>query len=460
MNVIRKSSNEVMNFLGGPQKKVRDFNYRFNKFIIETEYEDEFIWYNTFTGSIVTIKDYEKDNVFTDDFCTYADYLVQNYFLVPEQFDEEELMFEYRKRHSVPITANSLTKLKNFTILTTTKCNARCFYCYQMETKHKQHMTVETANKVARYIVDTTFEGQDVHIGWFGGEPLFNAKVIDIITTKVDSAKRKVHSSIITNGYLFNEKLCKKAVRDWKIRNVQITLDGTEGVYNTAKNFIYKDTNAFKVVIQNIHHMLNAGMTVNIRMNVDLHNVENLKELIVFLAEEFKGEEHFSAYVHELFDDTRTPEHNKELFNNMNIIDNLLSEYNIRTSGAQLPGTIKTIHCMIDDGKSVVIMPDGQLGVCEHYENEHFVGHIDNPSEIDHEELKQWRKVSEYQELCNDCPYKPACLKCDLCPDHKICDIHEKEYVLHKTKEDLKLFYKRWIKEQQKSVCKDSHCNK
>lgn len=445
MNVIRKSSNEVMNFLGGSQKKVKGFKYRFNKFLIETEYEDEFIWYNVFTGSVVSIKDYEKDNVFTDDFCTYADFLVQNYFLVPEQFDEEALLTEYRKRHTVPITANSLTRLKSFTILTTTKCNARCFYCYQMHTKGKQHMTEETAHKVARYIIDTTFEGQEVFLGWFGGEPLFNAKVIDIITTRVDSAKRKVRSSIITNGYLFDEKLCKKAVRDWKIRNVQITLDGTEDIYNSAKNFIYKDTNAFKVVIQNIHHMLNAGMHVSVRMNVDLHNVENLKELITYLAEEFKNESNFSAYVHELFDDNRTLEHNKELFNNMNQIDELLSDYGIRSTGHQLPSTIKTIHCMIDDGKSVVIMPDGQLGVCEHYENEHFVGHIDNPSVIDHEELKLWRTMSEYQELCEDCPYKPACLKCKLCPDHKICDIHEKEYVLHKTKEDLKLMYKNWI---------------
>lgn len=457
MNIIRNSSNDVMAFLGGPQKKVKDFKYRFNKFLITTEYEDEFVWYNVFTGAIVSIKDFEADNVFTDDFCNYADFLVQNYFLVPEQFDEESLIKLFRTRQSVPITANTLTKLSNFTILTTTKCNARCFYCYQMPVKGKQHMTEETAHKVARYIIDTTFENQKVSLGWFGGEPLYNAKVIDIITTKVASANRQVHSSIITNGYLFDEKLCKKAVRDWRIRNVQITLDGTEDVYNKAKNFIYKESNAFKTVITNIHHMLNAGLFVTVRMNVDLHNVENLKELIVYLAEEFKGEEHFKAYVHELFDDTRTPEHNKELFNNMNIIDDLLTEHGLRASGAQLPGTIKTVHCMVDDGKSMVIMPDGTLGVCEHYEAEHFVGHIDNPSNIDLEELKKWRKVSEYQELCNDCPYKPACLKCDLCPDHKICDIHEKEYVLHKTKEDLKLFYKNWISQKQ-SGCKDGCC--
>lgn len=448
MNVIRNSNKEIMEFLGGSQKKVKSFKYRFNKFLIKTEYEDEFIWYNVFTGSIVSIKDYEADNVFTNDFCNYADFLVQNYFLVPENFDEEYLLTEYRKRKVIPITANCLTRLRHFTILTTTKCNARCFYCYQLHGKHKEHMTAETANKVARYIIDSTFEGQDVFIGWFGGEPLYNPKVIDIITTKVASANRTVNSSIITNGYLFDEKICKKAVKDWGIRNVQVTLDGTEEIYNKAKNFIYKDTNAFKTVISNIHNMLKYDLNVSIRINVDRHNVDNLKDLVTFLSEEFKDESRLSVYVHELFDDNKTPEHSKQVFENMMEINSLITKSNFRVQGANVPYSIKTVHCMVDDDSSVVIMPNGSLGVCEHYENDHYVGHIDNPTDINIDEIKAWKEMSEFEEICNDCPYKPACLKCKLCPDHKICDIYEKEYQLHRTKEDLKIIYKDYLKMQ------------
>ena len=454
MNVVRNSNKEVINFLGGFQKKVKGFKYRFNKFIIKTEYEDEFIWYNVFTGSIISIKNYEVDNIFTEDFCTYADYLIQNYFLVPENFEEDELLKEFRKRKTVPITANSLTKLNNFTILTTTKCNARCFYCYQLHGKKKEHMTEETARKVAKYIVDSTLENQQVFLGWFGGEPLYNPKVIDIITTIVSSSNRNVRSSIITNGYLFDEKMCKKAVKDWGLMNVQVTLDGTEDIYNKTKNFIYKNTNAFKTVINNIHSMLEYGLTVSIRMNIDKHNLDNLKDLVEFLAKEFKDEKGFSVYVHELFDDSKTPEHSKQVFENMEELNVLITKYNLRSQGANVPDTIKTIHCMVDDNKSVVIMPNGQLGVCEHYENEHFVGHINNPYNIDKEELKLWREMSEFQDICEDCPYKPACLKCKLCPDYKICDIYEKEYVLHRTKEDLKKIYKDYLdKQQQPKQC-------
>lgn len=462
MNVIRFSNEDVMSFLGGSQKKVKSFKYRFNKYLVRTEYsEDEEVWYNSFTGSVVSIKDYEADNVFTEDFCTYADYLIQNYFLVPENFDEESLFLEYRKRKTVPITANALTRLKTFTILTTTQCNARCFYCYQLHNKGKKHMSVETANKVARYIIDSTFEGQDVFFGWFGGEPLYNPKVIDIITTKVMSANRRVSSSMITNGYLLNEKMCKKAVKDWYITNVQITLDGTEDVYNKTKHYIYKDdASPFKTVIKNIHYMLKEGLNVTIRINVDLHNIEVLENLINFLAEEFKGEENFHVYAHELFDEDnlRTPEHNKQVFSNLRYIENKITDLGLRIKEADVPGTIKTLHCMVDDDSSIIITPDGSLGLCEHYEAGHFVGHIDNPTDLDMDEVRAWREMSEYTEICEDCPIKPACLKCKLCPDHNICNVYEKEYVLNKINSELKVIYKDWIERQSKNENTSCSC--
>jgi radical SAM protein with 4Fe4S-binding SPASM domain len=461
MNVVRDSNGRVIEFLGGPQKKVKGFKYRFNKFVVKTDYsEDEFIWYNTFTGALVSIKDYEINNIWDEDEkCSYVDFLIRNYFLVPEQFDEESIMYAYRKRHVVPIDANYLTRLNHFTIMTTTKCNARCFYCYQMHSKHKRHMTEETAHEVAKYIIDTTQEGQLVTLGWFGGEPLFNHKVMDIITTKVASSGRQVSSSIITNGYLFDEKLCKKAVRDWSITNAQITLDGTEDVYNKAKNFIYKDGRSpFKVVIENIHTMLKNGISVSVRMNVDLHNVDNLTELIKFLAEEFKNEPDFSAYIHELFDDTRTIEHDEQLFANMQKVDDLLVESNLRTPGYNIPDDIKCIHCMVDDGRSVVITPDGKIGLCEHYENEHYISNLETPYDIDFAEVDAWREMSEYTEICSDCPIRPTCLKCKLCPDHKICSAPEKEYVLNKLYGDMRVFYDNWVRIQQGGCGNGCNC--
>lgn len=458
MNVIKNSNGEILGFLGGPQRRMKDFKYRFNKFIIKTDKneEGESIWYNTLTGAIISIKDFEEPNIFIDmnRSCDYVNFLYENYFLVPEQFNEDELIAEYRRRKQILINANSLTRLTHFTVLTTTKCNARCFYCYQMHNKGKQHMTVETAHKVADYIIDSTVKDQDIWVGWFGGEPLYNKDVIDIINTRVRGAGRMLHCSMISNGYLFDETICKKAVKDWGLKNIQVTLDGTEEIYNETKNYIYKDDpSPFKRIINNIHTMLKYEIYVSIRMNVGLHNVENLKELIKYLAVEFKDEPYFSMYIHELFEDNRDEEEGRQIFDNMQILNNAIVEAGSKSVGADISEGIRTIHCMVDDGGSVVIMPDGRLGLCEHYEHDHYIGHIDEPGNIDLEEVKIWREAPEYEEICEDCPYKPACLKCKLCPDHNICKPYEREYVLSKIKKDLQIIYDDWAHVDQPESC-------
>lgn len=72
-------------------------------------------------------------------------------------------------------------------------------------------MTEETAEKVARYIITHAPKGIDIRLDWFGGEPLYNEKVIDIITSRVASAGFNFSSSMISNGYLFNDTNLRKA---------------------------------------------------------------------------------------------------------------------------------------------------------------------------------------------------------------------------------------------------------
>ncbi|MEI3172875.1 MAG: radical SAM protein [Lachnospiraceae bacterium] len=129
--------------------------------------------------------------------------------------------------------------ITSYTIFTTTDCNARCFYCYEMG-RSRIPMSDETAHKAAAYIA-AHCGGEKVHLHWFGGEPLFNKQVIDIICTDLAEKGIVYESMIISNGYLFDGATVEQAVSHWKLKNVQITLDGTEEIYNRSKAFIYKD---------------------------------------------------------------------------------------------------------------------------------------------------------------------------------------------------------------------------
>ena len=108
---------------------------------------------------------------------------------------------------------------------------------------------------------------------------------------------------MISNGYLFDDNLIKTAKEDWNLQNVQITLDGTEEIYNKTKNYIYKnDENPFKRVINNIHKLAYNKISVSIRMNCDKHNFEDLIKLVHYLHEEFKGNDLVSMYVWPIFE--------------------------------------------------------------------------------------------------------------------------------------------------------------
>ena len=65
--------------------------------------------------------------------------------------------------------------LRSYIIFSTTGCNARCDYCYEVKT-----MTPEIAYRLIDFICETRYN-DTIKIRWFGGEPLANANIIRYI---------------------------------------------------------------------------------------------------------------------------------------------------------------------------------------------------------------------------------------------------------------------------------------
>lgn len=186
--------------------------------------------------------------------------LRSSWFRVPQEMDDmkyaDQVRFIRRTMWKEP------EHITSYTIFTTTDCNARCFYCYEMG-RSRIPMSAETAHKAAAYIA-AHCGGEKVHLHWFGGEPLFNKQVIDIICTDLAEKGIVYESMIISNGYLFDGATVEQAVSHWKLKSVQITLDGTEEIYNRSKAFIYKDGKSpYQVVLANIQRLLDAGVSVH-----------------------------------------------------------------------------------------------------------------------------------------------------------------------------------------------------
>lgn len=435
MNVIKQSNEEVLMLYGGPQLRTKSRKYRLNKYCVKTEVKEGTLIYNAFTGALIMIRPFELINIYTEDDCDYVDFMVNNYFLVPENYDEDYMVEQARIKKSVPITETYLDRPHAFTILTTTKCNARCFYCYEMKSKNKHHMSLETAEKVAKYILKYSKPNTTIKLDWFGGEPTYNSQVIDLIVSRLASAGRDYVSSMISNGYLFDDALVEKAKNEWRLDNIQITLDGTEEVYNKIKNYIYKDCDSpYKKIIQNIHRLIDQKIHVSIRMNCDSHNVDIITNLINELATEFKDSSpYFSMYVWPIFEEgfVRTDEQREHLFDCLGTANQIIFDSGFAIA-KQLDGP-QLLHCQVDGGDGVTISPDGDLGLCEHYIDSEFWGHIDNPLIKNFDNIKEWRNYVPKTEICDDCALKPSCLRIFKCPDETPCSIQEKNYQLKTT---------------------------
>ena len=195
MNVICDANQEIFNILKGPQIYVEGKKYRFNKFCIIEEYEDNILIYNSLTGGLIGLSKLEYKNIDVTKNYEYVNFLISSWFLVTENFDEEYVLDIMRKRQEVLLSDYYLDHPTMFTILTTSACNARCFYCYELGIKNKTHMSKETAEKVAKYIIKHAPKDRSVTLDWFGGEPLL--KYDDIIVSSNILNKEHIDNKII-----------------------------------------------------------------------------------------------------------------------------------------------------------------------------------------------------------------------------------------------------------------------
>lgn len=422
--------------------------YRPMYYVVEQPVEEGLLLYHTMTKAMLLLTPEEAETYRTSP--TTLPQLVEQWFLVPESHDDRLLSRQIR------VVARMLEKktgvITSYTILTTTDCNARCFYCYELG-RPRVPMSQETAIKTADYIISHC-KGEKVSIHWFGGEPLYNKPVISQICQRLKDAGIQYASTMTSNGYLFDDSIVTEAKEEWRLEKVQITLDGTEQTYNRCKAYIYKDVNAFRRVIGNIHKLQDAGIHVSIRLNIDMHNAENLSELADELHREFSDPKGISVYMHALFEEVKgskaihDEEKRKFVFDQINDIESRLKDYGF-TRPSRLYRKIKTNRCMADNDHSVVIVPDGHIGKCEHYSEDHFVGHI-GQEEWNAQMLDNFRDTRDEIDACATCFNYPDCIWLKLCEDCTNCYQEEREHKHSKLRQSiLRAFHKYKQEEKQ-----------
>ena len=159
----------------GKQNYRAEETYRLMYFVVQAEVDDGLLLLHNMTKEMVLLSQ-EEQRVFEQ--CpTDLPELIDRWFLVPTGHDDCKLSRQILE--VARMIAQPRPHITDYTIMTTSDCNARCFYCYELG-QSRRTMTEETALQTADYIIGHC-GGEAVSIVWFGGEPLFNKPVISLI---------------------------------------------------------------------------------------------------------------------------------------------------------------------------------------------------------------------------------------------------------------------------------------
>lgn len=436
MKIILEANESVLSIL---KKFLREDKCdRWLQYCVLTPVENGMLIFNSLTRELIYLSQEEYDHYLD------LDYLKERWFVVPEETTEKEyadlvkLVFLTHQKKPKEITG--------YTIFPTTDCNARCFYCFELG-RSRIPMSNETAEKVAQYIAEHCGDKR-VNISWFGGEPLFNVGAIETICNGLLNKDIAFDSRMVSNGYLFDDIIVQKAVHQWNLKQVQITLDGTEKIYNKTKAFIYRDSNPYQIVMSNIRRLLDAGIRVSVRLNMDLYNADDLLILAEELAQRFGGYKDFSVYAHHLFktDIPMAEMYTDDEWEKRDIAMQRLNDSLRRNGIAAKSGVssrIKTNYCKADSGKSVTILPDGNIGLCEHYSESEFAGHIDQEG-FDETTVTRWKETMPEIPECAECFYFLDCVKLKKCPNGRDCYRQYRQERLRNVQYKMLCTYERW----------------
>ncbi|MBR3738371.1 MAG: radical SAM protein [Eubacterium sp.] len=417
MKSIYRPNSKIASILP-KQEFEKNREYRITKYLSVTKIPEGYALLNTLSYELIflTASEYKAFNELKADEDSKR-YFVEHYYYVPNAMDETALANQVFSVAELLEKTYKRKKLSFFVVLTTTGCNARCFYCFEKGAKIS-NMTPKTAEDVADFIIKNA--AKHITIQWFGGEPLINTKPIDIVSEKLIDANIDFKATMVSNGYLFDAEMVKKAVKLWKLDKIQITLDGTEEVYNRIKNYVYNDNNSpYRRVLSNIERLLKADVRVSVRLNLDEHNADDLYNLAEELVRKFGKYPNCYIYPCPLFDCSVCGGANKQERDKAAVIEktmklrNFIDDNMPKPMIESLPKEFKIPSCMANSDTATMIVSDGHLGKCEHFVDRDFYGSIYS-DDYDQQKIIGYKERAIVSEDCKKCKYFLQCwhLKC------------------------------------------------
>lgn len=350
--------------------------------------------------------------------------------LVPEEENELNTILCSNKASEKDNTALS------FTIQPTANCQLGCHYCGQVHSK--KLMNLNTADlmidRIKNKIDECKGQSKSLNITWYGGEPLTGLSSIEYSSFKLQEIAKnhsiKYSANIVTNGLALKEKLFQHLVIDHKIREYQITLDGTSE-YHDKRRMLKNGSPSFKIIFNNICNIVKSDFytegkaIILIRCNVNEQNRDNVFELMDLLKKhEIHKKVVFSvSRVMDWGDNEASSEKeggiSKQDFAQLEI-DVMLKQISegFLSTHTLIPERVTNV-CMATSQKAEVFDGFGNISTCwevpytPFYEGSEFiVGNLNKDIHLDstNTSMRKWYdEIPTNESWCKSCKFLPVC---------------------------------------------------
>lgn len=221
-------------------------------------------------------------------------YLVENGFL---RSDNPYTMSGRIFKEDIDV---ALSNLKVITFELTQRCNLKCLYCVYRDMYESSNFNknFDLSFVKAKAVIDYFYNQLESHnsksinrkfsIGFYGGEPLLNFKLLKQIVSYVDSLSPRnfyFDYNITTNGLLLDKYM------DFLVNHnvsMLISLDGGSdaSVYRKTRF----DSDSFSIVFKNVSHLKNKYpeyFRQNVSFNAVFHDKSDLVQILSFFKENF-----------------------------------------------------------------------------------------------------------------------------------------------------------------------------
>jgi uncharacterized protein len=213
-----------------------------------------------------------------------AESLTERGYLFPDGGQERAAFLEMHQAYQAEAARRPL----QFVVCPTYSCNLACSYCFETEQlRSKRQVMAEEHVPLLFQAIDeiaATRPDRKRQLVLFGGEPLLpgTETVVDLLLRR--AGEKGFAVQLVTNGTHLPRFAHLFRLHAGTVKGAQITLDGPQPVHDVRRR-TRDGRGSFADAVTAVEVCLEMGIAVNLRVNLDGHNLPYLEALAAFFQE-------------------------------------------------------------------------------------------------------------------------------------------------------------------------------